>query len=127
MAGADVLRVAMRATSLTLAEVVSRDVEDLARGPGLLVDPTVEVHGFLEVDPGRIAIDVDLGRMVAAERVAAIGGLDVERDCKIGPGHGCAGLLVGTHAPAFASNVEHAPQSQRRSSSRRAYTAQSFE
>ena len=76
MAGADVLRVAMRATSLTLAEVVSRDVEDLARGPGLLVDPTVEVHGFLEVDPGRIAIDVDLGRMVAAERVAAIGGLD---------------------------------------------------
>jgi hypothetical protein len=40
------------------------------------VEPTVEVLGFLEVDPGRIAINIDHGRLVAAERVAAIGGLD---------------------------------------------------
>jgi hypothetical protein len=40
------------------------------------VDPSVEVHGFLEVDPGRIGINIDHGRLVAAERVAAVGGLD---------------------------------------------------
>ena len=76
MAGANVLRVALRAAGATLGEVARRDIEDLRRGPGLLVDPTVDVHGFLEVDPGRIAIDVDLGRMVAAERVWASGGLE---------------------------------------------------
>ncbi|MCU0504907.1 MAG: patatin-like phospholipase family protein [Chloroflexi bacterium] len=76
MADANVIRVALRAASATLAEVAARDVEDLRRGPGLLVDPTVDVHGFLEVDPGRIAIDIDLGRMVAAERVEAVGGLE---------------------------------------------------
>lgn len=76
MAGANVLQVALRAAGATLGEVAHRDVEDLRRGPGILVDPTVDVHGFLEVDPGRIAIDVDLGRMVAAERVAGVGGLD---------------------------------------------------
>jgi len=76
MAEADVLRVAIRTAALTLAEVASRDYEDLSRGPGFLVDPTVEVHGFLEVDPGRIGIDIDHGRLVAAERMAAIGGLD---------------------------------------------------
>jgi hypothetical protein len=76
MAGANVVQVALRAASATLGEVATRDVEDLRRGPGLLVDPTADVHGFLEMDPGRIAIDLDLGRMVAAERVAAAGGLD---------------------------------------------------
>jgi NTE family protein len=76
MAGANVIQVALRAASATLGEIARRDVEDLRRGPGLLVDPTADVHGFLEVDPGRIAIDLDLGRMVAAERVAAAGGLD---------------------------------------------------
>jgi predicted acylesterase/phospholipase RssA len=76
MAGANVLQVTLRAAGATLGEVAHRDIEDLRRGPGLLVDPTVDVHGFLEVDPGRIAIDVDLGRMVAAERVWASGGLD---------------------------------------------------
>jgi NTE family protein len=76
MSGANVLQVALRAAGATLGEVAHRDVEDLRRGPGLLVDPTVDVHGFLEVDPGRIAIDLDLGRLVAAERVAAIGGIE---------------------------------------------------
>ncbi len=76
MADANVVQVALRAASATLAEVAARDVEDLRRGPGLLLEPTVDVHGFLEVDPGRIAIELDLGRFVAAERVAAIGGLE---------------------------------------------------
>lgn len=76
MADANVLQVTLRAAGATLGEVAHRDIEDLRRGPGLLVDPTVDVHGFLEVDPGRIAIDVDLGRMVAAERVWASGGLE---------------------------------------------------
>ena len=73
---ANVLQVTLRAVNATLAEVAHRDVEDLRRGPGLLVDPTVDVHDFLEVDPGRIAIEIDLGRMVAAERVEAAGGLE---------------------------------------------------
>jgi hypothetical protein len=76
MSGANVLQVALRAASATLGEVAHRDVEDLRGGPGLLVDPTVDVHGFLEVDPGRIAIELDLGKLVAAERVAAIGGIE---------------------------------------------------
>jgi NTE family protein len=76
MAEADVFRVTLRAANLTMAEVVWRDIADLGRGPGLLVDPSHEVHGFLEVDPGRIAINIDHGRLVAAERVAAVGGLD---------------------------------------------------
>ncbi len=75
MSRANVVQVAVRAAGATLAEIGSRDVEDLRRGPGLLVDPLVDVHGFLDVDPGRLAIDIDLGRMVAAERVAAVGGL----------------------------------------------------
>ncbi len=72
----NVLQVTLRAVNATLAEVARRDVEDLRRGPGLLIDPTADVHDFLEVDPGRLSIEIDLGRMVAAERVEAAGGLD---------------------------------------------------
>ncbi len=75
-AGATLLRTTLRAYGATMAEVGRRDVGDLDRVRGVLLEPRVWVHDFLAVDPGRIAISLDQGWMSAAEQLDAIGGMD---------------------------------------------------
>ncbi len=76
MTGANLLRTTIRAYGATMAEVGSRDVADLSGVRGLLIEPTVWIHDFLAVDPGRIAISIDHGWLAASERLDAIGGMD---------------------------------------------------
>jgi predicted acylesterase/phospholipase RssA len=74
--GTNLLRTTLRAYGATMAEVGSRDVADLSGVRSLLIEPTVWIHDFLAVDPGRIAISLDHGWLAASEQLDAIGGMD---------------------------------------------------
>ena len=74
--GTNLLRTTLRAYGATMAEVGRRDVADLDRIRGILLEPRVWVHDFLAVDPGRIGISIDQGWLTAAELLDAVGGTD---------------------------------------------------
>ena len=69
MRDADLFAIIMRSTEILIDETARDELEYSARSDATVIQPELEVHGTMTVDPGLIAISIDYGWLRAAEAV----------------------------------------------------------
>ncbi len=72
MRDADLFAIVMRSTEILIDESARDELEYVARTDATVIEPELEVHGTMSVDPGLIAISIDYGWFRAAEAVLGL-------------------------------------------------------
>lgn len=83
MRDADLFAIIMRSTEILIDEAGRDELEYADRTDATVIQPELDVHDAMTVDPGLIAINIDYGWMRAAEAVLGLGDDDVARHRRI--------------------------------------------
>ena len=83
MRDADLFAIIMRSTEILIDEAGRDELEYAERTDATVIQPELDVHDAMSVDPGLIAINIDYGWMRAAESVLQLDVDDVRRHRRI--------------------------------------------
>lgn len=83
MRDADLFAIVMRSTEILIDEAGRDELEYAARTDALIIQPELDVHDAMSVDPGLIAINIDYGWLLAAEAHLGLDPEDTDRHRRI--------------------------------------------
>ncbi len=83
MRDADLFAIIMRSTEILIDEAGRDEMEYASRTDATVIQPELDVHSAMSVDPGLIAINIDYGWLRAAEALLELGNDDEARHRRI--------------------------------------------